>query len=112
MIRVAIPWSAFVAGFLELIVTVVVCRAEAGPLAVLSFDSSCLPPWRGAFTNGVCTPEAATGAAGQWEPRQNFFTTNSSGEVVVPPAGRNEFFRLATVDISTNAPDAFANLAS
>src|SRR5208282_6290586 len=71
--------------------------------------------WANAFTSGVCTVEAAShlrGANGPtpWIPQQNYFTTNSAGWggfALLPGSG---FFRLRAVEISTNTPQAFANL--
>jgi hypothetical protein len=71
--------------------------------------------WTNAFTSGVCTVEAAgrlNSSNGQtvWIPLQNYFTTNSAGAGVFPPAPGNGFLRLRAVEISTNTPQAFTNL--
>jgi hypothetical protein len=71
--------------------------------------------WTNAFTNGVCTVEAATqldGANGHttWIPQQNYFTTNSAGVGGFPVPPGNGFFRLLAVNTSTNTPLAYTNL--
>jgi hypothetical protein len=69
--------------------------------------------WTNAFTSGVCTVETASRLSGHtaWIPRQNWFTTNSAGvgDFALPPG--NNFFRLRAVEIFTNKPQAFTNLA-
>jgi hypothetical protein len=71
--------------------------------------------WTNAFTNGVCTVEAATqlnSANGHttWIPQQNYFTTNSAGAGGFPVPPGNGFFRLLAVNTSTNTPLAYTNL--
>jgi hypothetical protein len=72
--------------------------------------------WTNAFTSGVCTVEVAPQLNGgnghvSWAPLQNYFTTNSGGSGAVAPLPGNDFFRLRAVNISTNTPQAFTNLA-
>ncbi len=70
--------------------------------------------WTNAFPAGVVTIETSeilTGiATGQWSIGRNYFTSNSTGTVTVPLSSSNTFVRLASVDISTNAPRHYTNL--
>jgi hypothetical protein len=79
---------------------------------ITSFNPTGQIAWTNSFTNGVCTVESAARITNPatWTPLQNFFTTNSaSAGTFAPPPGSN-FFRLRTVDISTNTPFAYTNL--
>lgn len=89
--------------------------AESAPgsdLTILSTDRSGTVVWSNAFLSGVCTIEDAPAVTGLWLPQRNFFTSNNvgSGQVALPAATR--FRRLAQVDLSTNNPSAFNDLAT
>lgn len=66
--------------------------------------------WTNAFTGGICTVEAAATLPGPWKPQQNVFTTGSVGQVRATLSGSHPFYRLLSVDISTNSSLAFSNL--
>jgi hypothetical protein len=69
--------------------------------------------WANACPTGVCTVEIAAqlGATNTpWVTGRSFFTTNSTGQGTFTPAYGSQFFRLLSVNISTNAPQAWTNL--
>ena len=67
--------------------------------------------WTGAFTAGVCTVETSLTPGGPWVPRTNHYTSNSVGSSRVALSPGNTFCRLLAVDISTQTPRHFTNLA-
>jgi hypothetical protein len=70
--------------------------------------------WTGAFTGGVCTVECVTALTNrptnEWRVQQSYFTTNSTGQGLLPVNATNRFFRLLAVDISPNTPLGYTNL--
>jgi hypothetical protein len=67
--------------------------------------------WTNAFPAGVVTVETSGVVTGAWVPKQNFFTSNSTGGVALSLASSNDLFvKLLAVDISTNTPRHFTNL--
>jgi hypothetical protein len=95
----------------------VVCalQALAGQtnFLITTFSSTGLVYWANAFPTGVCTVEMAARVSTTntpWVPVQNFFTTNTTGLGAFTPYNGNQFFRLLSVNISTNTPQAYTNL--
>lgn len=91
-------------------------NAAGNNFRIDSFDLDGQISWTNAFPSGVCTVEAAsqfntTNGPTAWIPRQNYFTTNSTGAGAFPLLPGNNFFRLRAVNISSNTPQAFTNLA-
>jgi hypothetical protein len=101
--------------FWLLAVSPILAQAAGNIFQINAFNPNGQITWTNAFTNGVCTVEAApqlNGASGHtaWIPQQNYFTTNSAGSGGVPPSSGNKFFRLLAVDLSTNTSLAYTNL--
>ena len=86
----------------------------AADIGISSSDRAGQLTWSNAFPAGVATIETAgtlTGiATGQWSIGRSYFTSNSTGTVTVPLSSSNTFVRVASVDISTNAPRHYTNL--
>ena len=64
-----------------------VAQAAGNNFQIKSFNLNGQISWTNAFTNGVCTVEAASRLNGTnghtaWMPLHNYFTTNSAGELV------------------------------
>jgi hypothetical protein len=78
---------------------------------ILSQDGGGRVTWTNAFTNGVVTVQTASGLTGGWSVQQNYFTTNPVGAAQATLLPGNTFVRLGMVDISTNAPRHYTNLA-
>src|ERR1043165_6380722 len=97
------------------------CKLFAGSLLLVPLvlkgveisriDQSGKLSWTGAHPVGICSLETVNYVTGPWSPQANVFTTGS-GEMFIGPNELKRFFRLASVDISSNAPDAFANLTA
>jgi hypothetical protein len=85
---------------------------SAGAFEISSADSTGVLSFNDAFSEGICSAEAAPVLGGIWRPQINVFTTNSSGQIAVHPSRVNRFFRLLAFDISTNSPNAFSNLVN
>ncbi len=66
--------------------------------------------WTNAATNAVITVETAQKISGPWQARQNFYSTNTAGRASLTSAPGNEFRRLLSVNVSTNAPQGYTNL--
>lgn len=70
--------------------------------------------WTNAFPAGVVTIQTQTNltgiSTGQWAIGRSYFTSNSVGSATVPLASPNTFFRLVSMDLSTNTPFHFTNL--
>lgn len=99
--------------FLFCLLVILPMAAAAGG----SFQISAATPdgqilWTNAFLSGVCTIESASqlNAHTSWVPRQNYFSTNSTGSGSLVPSPGVNFVRLRAVNISTNTPQAFTNL--
>ena len=45
-------------------------------------------------------------------PQNNFFTSNSTAQISLTLTGKQQYFRLLSSDISSNAPNAWSNLIS
>jgi hypothetical protein len=84
----------------------------AAQFSINSFDRQGTFSWTNAFPAGVCTVEKASQAGAPWEPIANFFTTNSIGSARIEVPRTNALYRLLTVDLSTNNPNAFSNFIS
>jgi sugar lactone lactonase YvrE len=86
----------------------------AADISISSSDRAGQLTLSNAFPAGVVTIETAgtlTGiATGQWSIGRSYFTSNSTGTVTVPLSSSNTFVRIASVDISTNAPRHYTNL--
>lgn len=82
--------------------------AVAAP-RLTTFNAVGLLGWTNAVLPGVSTVMGASAPNGAWSPGQNVFSTNSAGQVTVPPNPTNRFFRLACVDVSPTLP-GFTNL--
>lgn len=90
-------------------------QAASTDFAINSFGTNYLLRWTNAFSNGVCTVEAAPrlanpGVPSLWQPQRNYFTTGSVGQASVPRDSSNQFLRLLAVDVSTNTPLGYTNL--
>lgn len=66
--------------------------------------------WADAFNPGVLSVLTATNLQGPWAPRENYFTTNGSGQIQVDLESDLTFFKLLTADISTNTALHYTNL--
>jgi hypothetical protein len=66
--------------------------------------------WSNAFNPGVVTVMTATNVEGPWHPRENYFTTNSTGQASINLVSDATFCQLLAVDISTNTPFHYTNL--
>jgi hypothetical protein len=66
--------------------------------------------WTNAFEAGVVSVLTATNILGPWQPRENYFTTNSIGQRRLRDVVETTFCRLLAVDISTNTPRQYTNL--
>jgi len=98
-----------------LLVCPLLARAGGNGFQISGVSSNGQISWTNAYSSGVCTVETATQLSGgnghtAWTPRQNYFTTNSTGTGNFTAAPGNNFLRLLAVDISTNVPLAFTNL--
>ena len=101
--------------FWLLAISPMVAQAAGNNFQIKSFNLNGQISWTNAFTNGVCTVEAASRLNGTnghtaWMPLRNYFTTNSAGGADFPLSPGNSFFRLLAVNVSTNTPLAFTNL--
>jgi hypothetical protein len=87
------------------------CEAD---LTISPLDRSGGFSWSGAFTNGICTVESASTITSRmtnlWRVQQSYFTTNATGQGVLPVNADNRFFRLLAADISPNTPLGYTNL--
>jgi hypothetical protein len=77
---------------------------------ISGLEKSGILSWTGGYQTGVCTLEAALSPQGPWHSEKNVYTHETFGQILANPNEVNRFFRLLTVDISANAPDAFSNL--
>lgn len=80
---------------------------------VTSLNSIGQISWANAYPTGICTVEYATQLDSTntvWIPDQNFFTTNTSGQGAFTSTNAAQYFRLLSLNISTNAPQAWTNL--
>jgi len=97
-----------------LLCLVAFCATASPEFRITSWDRQGNIGWTNAFTNGVCTVEAATmpptGFLMSWRPQQNYFTTNLNGQGQAQLDPTNRFFRLRAVDVSTNTPAGYTNL--
>lgn len=84
--------------------------AFAADVSISAFTRHGDLTWTNVFTNGICTIESAVSVPGPWQPQKNFYTTSSVGQASVPVSSSNRFYRLLSVDISTNSPNGFSNL--
>jgi len=82
----------------------------AADFVISSLNPSGEISWGNATPVGVVSLLTATNPAGSWRPQANYFTTQSTGGAWLSPASGNLFYRLLSVDISTNSPQHFANL--
>lgn len=82
--------------------------ATAAP-RIVSFNSAGALLWTNATVPGVSTLESAPQPGGQWAPRNNVFSTNSTGQLTVPVNATNQFFRIADADVSPTSM-GFSNL--
>ena len=76
-----------------------------------SYDRAGNISWSNTFPTGVLTIETASVVTGRWSIGKSFFTSNSVGGTRLTTNSSNLFVRLAAVDISTNTPRHFTNLA-
>ncbi len=65
--------------------------------------------WTNALVPGVTTVETQDRLNGRWSPLPNVYSTNAAGQSAVNLRATNQFFRLASVDISATAA-GFTNL--
>lgn len=82
----------------------------AADFGISTYDRNGNLAWTNAFTAGVVTVESKTNISGPWVPRENYFTSNSVGEARATASSSNAFFRLLSMDISTNTPNHYTNL--
>jgi hypothetical protein len=92
------------------ILTLAVCRTISAPLGISSASPAGSVTWSNAYDAGVVSVLTATNLDGPWQPRQNYFTSNSLGGARVELADGATFCRLLAVDISTNTPLHYTNL--
>jgi hypothetical protein len=78
----------------------------------LSLDRAGNLGYGNAFTSGVINVQMRTtlNTNTPWVARSNYFTTNTVGSVPVPMSSTQGFFRLLSVDISTNTFRHYTNL--
>ena len=79
---------------------------------ISAFDKGGALSWSDGPKTGICTLEAAFLAEGPWHPQKNVYTVETFGQILANPNRANRFFRLVSVDISTNTPNAFSNLTA
>ena len=88
--------------------------AVASDFGITGLDPQGNIAWTNAFTSGVCTVEIAAApgdsSSTSWQPHQNYFTTNSSGQGQVPLSSSTSLIRLLATDVSTNTPEGYTNL--
>ena len=84
----------------------------AGDFAISAYTRAGDISWTNAFAPGVGTVEFAPSPAGPWTPGRSFFTTNTASQTHVALSSVDRYYRLFAADISTNAPEAFDNLAN
>jgi streptogramin lyase len=88
--------------------------AAGADFKILSTDRAGRLTYTGAYTNGVGTVEFArtltNGMTNAWCAQQNFFTSNTTGEVVLAANASRGFIRLLAVDISASTPLGYSNL--
>jgi hypothetical protein len=89
-----------------------VLRVDGALCSIDSLSTNGRLRWTTAFTNGICTLESATTLRGPWLPQNNFFTSNSTAQISLTLTGKQQYFRLLSSDISSNAPNAWSNLIS
>jgi len=70
---------------------------------ITSFNASGALAWTNAAVPGVSTTESAAALSGTWSPLQNVFSTNAAGLLAVPLNSTNQFFRVASADVSATA---------
>jgi hypothetical protein len=104
--RTTLIFSALVALLLS-----IAARADATPPRITAFTASGAIAWTNAIVPGVSTVEAATTLNGNWSPLPNIFSTNSTGQLLVPVDSANKFFRIGSVDVSPTA-QGFTNFIS
>lgn len=85
--------------------------ACAADLTINEFEPSGTVRWSNAFPSGVISIQSKGSLTAPWTVSTNYFTSNSVGAAQVALTASNGFFRLLSVDISTNSPSHFTNLA-
>jgi len=92
------------------ILALAVCRAVSAPFDIGSASPAGSVTWSNAYSAGVVSVLTATNLDGPWQPRENYFTSNSLGGAHVQLAADATFCRLLAVDISTNTSFHYTNL--
>ncbi len=95
---------------LALVVTGAAAHAASGP-RIMSLNRSGMLAWTNALVPGVCTIETTPAADEAWLPAQNIFSTNATGNTIVPFSATNQFFRLRSVEVSATS-QGFTNLVN
>jgi len=73
-------------------------------LRITAFDAFGTLEWTNAIVPGASTVETATALNGNWTPLLNVYSTNATGRVSVSTMdSSNQFFRVASVDLSPTA---------
>ncbi len=85
--------------------------AHAADLTISEFDRAGTIRWFNAFPSGVISIQSKSSLAAPWAAGASYFTSNTVGAAQVAFAASNGFFRLLSVDISTNSAGHFTNLA-
>ena len=85
--------------------------AHAADLTISEFDRAGTIRWSNAFPSGVISIQSKSSLAAPWAAGASYFTSNTVGAAQVAFAASNGFFRLLSVDISTNSTSHFTNLA-
>jgi hypothetical protein len=88
----------------------VASTSTAADFRISSISTNGTLSWSNAFPVGVVSVQTKGVLTAPWLPGTNYFTTNAVGSARVPVMPSNGFFRLATVDISTNSPRHYTNL--
>ena len=94
--------------FLALLLAFAATSAAAAP-QITAFNAAGTLAWTNAIVPGVSTVETATALNGNWSPLQNVFSTNAAGQLSVTVNSTNQFFRIASADVSPTA-QGFTNL--
>ena len=84
----------------------------AADFRIESMDKTGRLTWGNAFTAGVVNVQTRTtlNPNSPWISRSNYFTSNTVGSAPVPIGSTQGFFRLLSVDISTNTFRHYTNL--
>jgi hypothetical protein len=86
--------------------------AASPDFQITSYNRQGTITWSNAFRAGVASIETSSVVTGGWSIVKNVFTSNSVATAAAPLSSSNTFVRVLAVDISTNAPAHYTNLAN